>query len=136
MVRDLLAHRAGLPCTEQQLTTDDLFDWNKMTSLLASQKPYWESGSAHGYHSYTHGFLTGELVQRVDPQHRSFSQFVRDELDPEFYIGVNDDSVEARIASLFGKGVRKNTSKDNLLKWRRIFLLLLRPLQMLPVFLQ
>ena len=113
VVRDLLAHRAGLPYIEQPLTTDDLFDWNKMTSLLAAQKPYWEPGSAHGYHSYTHGFLAGELVQRVDPQRRSFGQFVRDELDPEFYIGVNDDSVEARIASLFGKEVRKNIFKTN-----------------------
>ena len=104
---NLLAHRAGLPCVEQQLTIDDVYDWNKMTSLLATQKPYWEPGSAHGYHSYTMGFLAGELIQRVDPQHRSYSQFVRDELDPEFYVGVPDDKVEARVAPLIGKEVRK-----------------------------
>ena len=104
-VGDILAHRAGLPYIEQQLTIDDVFDWNKMTSLLASQKPCWQPGSAHGSHAYTHGFLAGELIHRVDPQHRPFSQFVRDELDREFYAGVPDEIVEARVAPLSGKEV-------------------------------
>ncbi|CAF1059445.1 unnamed protein product [Rotaria sordida] len=67
------------------------------------KKPYWEPGSTHGYHAYTFGFFAGELVQRVDPQHRSYSQFVRDELDPEFYVGISDDNVEARVAPLLTK---------------------------------
>ena len=111
---DLLAHRAGLPYVDQQLTVDDVYDWNKMTSLLAAQKPCWEPGSMHGYHSYTYGFLAGELIHRVDPQHRSCSQFVRDELDPEFYIGVSDEKVAARVAPLFGKEVRKNSDRTTI----------------------
>ncbi|CAF3102955.1 unnamed protein product [Rotaria sp. Silwood2] len=102
-VSDVLAHRAGLPCVDQQLTVEDVFDWGRMASLLAEQKPYWEPGSTHGYHAHTIGVLVGELIQRVDPQHRSYSQFVRDELDPEFYVGVSDDKVEARIAPLLAK---------------------------------
>ncbi|CAF1432312.1 unnamed protein product [Adineta ricciae] len=102
-VSDLLAHRAGIPCVDQDLTPADVYDWNKMTSLLAAQKPYWKPGSGHGYHAYTVGFLVGELIQRVDPQHRSYSQFVRDELDSEFYVGIPDDQVEARVAPLLEK---------------------------------
>lgn len=100
---DLLSHRAGLPCVDQQLTLHDVFDWSRITSLLAAQKPYWKPGSAHGYHAITIGFLVGELIQRVDPQHRSFSQFVRDELDSEFYVGIKDEKVEARVAPLLFK---------------------------------
>ncbi|CAF3016646.1 unnamed protein product [Rotaria sp. Silwood2] len=103
LVGDLLSHRAGLPGVDQQLTLDDVFDWSRITSLLAEQKPYWKPGSTHGYHAFTSGFLAGELIQRVDPHHRSYSQFVRDELDPEFYVGVSDDKVESRIAPLLFK---------------------------------
>ncbi|CAF4906094.1 unnamed protein product [Rotaria sp. Silwood1] len=102
-VSQLMSHRAGLPCVDEQLTLNDVLDWTRITSLLAKQKPHWEPGTTHGYHPYTFGFLAGELVQRVDPQHRSYSQFVRDELDPEFYVGVSDNNVEARVAPLFAK---------------------------------
>ena len=105
-VSDVLSHRAGLPYVEQPLTAEDAYDWNRITSLLAAQKPQWEPGSTHGSHSYTFGFLAGELVRRVDPQHRSCGQFVRDELDPEFFIGVPDGKVEARVAPLIRKEVR------------------------------
>lgn len=104
---DLLAHRAGLPYVEQ-LTVDHVYEWNKITSLLAAQKPRWKPGSAHGYHAFSFGFLAGELIQRVDPQHRSYIQFVRDELDPEFYVEASCDQIEARVAPVSEKEVRKN----------------------------
>ena len=31
---------------------------------LARQAPYWEPGTAHGYHVNTHGFLVGEPIVR------------------------------------------------------------------------
>ncbi|CAF3927005.1 unnamed protein product, partial [Rotaria sp. Silwood1] len=117
LVGDLLSHRAGLPGVDQQLTVNDVFDWGRITSLLAEQRPYWKPGSTHGYHAYTSGFLAGELIQRVDPYHRSYSQFVRDELDPEFYVGVSDDKVEARIAPLLikeGTGLASLPQMDHL----------------------
>jgi len=99
-VGDLLAHRAGLAFVDEELTTEDAYDWSRMTSLLAAQKPHWEPGTAHGYHAYTFGYLAGELIRRVDPQHRSCGQFIRDELDNEFYVGVPNDEVEARVSPL------------------------------------
>jgi CubicO group peptidase (beta-lactamase class C family) len=105
-VGNLLSHRAGLPCVDEQLTLDDVCNWSRMTSLLAAQKPHWEPGTAHGYHAYTIGFLGGELVRRVDPHHRSLGQFIRDELDSEFYVGIPNDEVEARVAPLIFKTVR------------------------------
>jgi CubicO group peptidase (beta-lactamase class C family) len=102
-VGELLSHRAGLPFVDGQLTLDDVYDWSRITSLLAAQKPHWEPGTTHGYHVFTHGFLGGELVRRVDPHHRSYGQFVRDELDSEFYVGVPNSNVEARVAPLIRK---------------------------------
>ena len=100
---DLLSHRAGLPYVDESLTVDDVCDWTRMTTLLANQKPHWPPGTGHGYHAVTSGFLAGELVRRVDPQHRSYGQFLRDELDQEFYVGVPSDAVESRVAPLIRK---------------------------------
>ena len=105
-IGDLLAHRAGLPYVDQQLTAEDGYDWSRMTSLIAAQKPHWEPGSAHGYHSHTVGFAGGELVRRVDPSRRSYGQFIRDELDRDCYVGVPSDDVQARVSPVLRKLVR------------------------------
>lgn len=34
-------------------------------ALLAAQAPWWEPGTASGYHAVTQGYLVGELVRRV-----------------------------------------------------------------------
>ncbi len=106
-VSDVLSHRAGLPYINQFLTLDDACNWSRMIDLLVAEKPHWKPGSTHGYHGHTTGYIAGELIRRVDPQHRSYSQFIRDELDKECYVGVSDDKVEARVAPLFEKQVEK-----------------------------
>ena len=105
-VGELLAHRAGLPHLDSDVALNDALDWSRMTSLIAAQKPHWRPGSMHGYHAHTFGYAAGELVRRVDPLHRSYGQFVRDELDREFYVGISDDQTERRISPLLQKEVR------------------------------
>ena len=100
-----MAHRAGLPYVDQELTLEDGYNWSRMTSLLAAQKPHWEPGAGHGYHAHTLGYIAGELICRVDPSHRTYGQFVRDELDRDFYVGVPNDEVEARVSPVFRKPV-------------------------------
>jgi len=78
-----------------------------MIDLLVAEKPHWKPGSGHGFHGHTSGYIAGELIHRVDPQHRSYGQFVREELDEEYYVGILDDNVEARIAPFFQKQVQK-----------------------------
>lgn len=63
-LRMLLAHRGGLPGVRRPLPPEALWDWSTMSSALAAQEPFWEPGSAHGYHVNTHGFLIGEPVVR------------------------------------------------------------------------
>jgi CubicO group peptidase (beta-lactamase class C family) len=43
-VSHLMSHSAGLSGWKEKITTEDLYDWEKMTSLLAAQAPYWEPG--------------------------------------------------------------------------------------------
>jgi CubicO group peptidase (beta-lactamase class C family) len=64
-VAGLLGHRAGLPALRSDLTDEVLFDWDHMCSMLAVETPWWEPGTAHGYHVNTFGFLTGEVLRRV-----------------------------------------------------------------------
>jgi CubicO group peptidase (beta-lactamase class C family) len=42
-----------------------MLDWPAMTAALAEQEPWWEPGTAHGYHVNTFGFLAGEVIRRV-----------------------------------------------------------------------
>lgn len=90
LVRHVLAHTAGLPGWDQSIVVEDLFDWDKVTKLLAAQAPWWEPGTASGYHGLSQGYLVGELVRRIDG--RSIGRFFADEittpLDADFHIGL------------------------------------------------
>src|SRR3546814_19258926 len=58
--RHLLTHSSGLSAWEQPVTIEDVLDWDRSTSMLAAQAPWWETGPATGYHALTHGNLIGE----------------------------------------------------------------------------
>lgn len=77
-VRELLAHRAGLPAIRDLLPPEALFDWEAMTSALANETPWWPPGTKHGYHAVTFGWLVGELIRRVSG--KSPGTFFRDEI--------------------------------------------------------
>ncbi|XVV01696.1 serine hydrolase domain-containing protein [Actinosynnema sp. CA-248983] len=65
LVRHLLSHQAGLAAVKEPLPADAMYDWALMTDVLARQEPFWEPGTAHGYHALTFGHLVGEVVRRV-----------------------------------------------------------------------
>ena len=71
-VRWLLCHKAGLPTVDAKLTADEVFAWDPIIHTLEVQEPYWEPGTAHGYHAITYGYLVGEVVRRItgqEPRH-------------------------------------------------------------------
>ena len=90
LVRHLMSHTAGLSGWQEPMAPTDLYDWDKATSLLAAQAPWWEPGTASGYHAVTQGYLEGEIVRRVTGQ--SIGTFFRTELaEPlgaDFHIGL------------------------------------------------
>ncbi|MER5714936.1 serine hydrolase domain-containing protein [Streptomyces sp. NPDC002132] len=65
LVRDLLAHRAGVPVLDRPLTPAEAADPDLGAAAVAAQAPAWEPGADHGYHAQTYSWLTGELVRRV-----------------------------------------------------------------------
>jgi CubicO group peptidase (beta-lactamase class C family) len=91
-VRHVFTHNTGIPGWEQQISLEDVCDFQKSTKMLASQAPWWKSGTASGYQSFTMGHLVGELVFRVTG--KTLKQFVTDEiaapLNADFQIGIAD----------------------------------------------
>ena len=67
-------------------STEALYDWERMTQALAAESPWWEPGSASGYHALTFGHLVGEVIRRVTG--RSPGAFFRDEIAQPLRIGI------------------------------------------------
>lgn len=101
-VSHLMSHASGLSGWREPVTTvEDLYDWEKMTSLLAAQAPLWEPGTASGYHSITFGFLIGEVVRRITGKSLGtvFREKIAEPLGADFYIGL-PASEDSRVADI------------------------------------
>ena len=100
-VKYLLSHTSGLPGWDVHITQKDTYDWNKVTRLLAAQKPWWKPGTASGYHKFTQGYMLGELVRRITG--KSVGTFFREEVaepsSADFHMGLPKE-YEAREAEL------------------------------------
>ncbi|WP_202621855.1 serine hydrolase domain-containing protein [Pontibacter russatus] len=103
-VRQLLAHQAGLFMFHEPITKSLIADPDRLAQVMAHQKPAWEPGTHQAYHAITIGFYEGELLRRVDPQHRSLGQFFQDEiaapLGLDFYIRLPESIPDSRLAPL------------------------------------
>jgi CubicO group peptidase (beta-lactamase class C family) len=103
-VRQLLAHQAGLFAFNEPVDRSVVADLDRLAVVLARQKPAWEPGTRQGYHAITLGFYEGELLRRVDPQHRSLGQFFQDEiaapLGLDVYIRLPEEIPNSRLATL------------------------------------
>jgi CubicO group peptidase (beta-lactamase class C family) len=103
-VRQLLAHQAGLFAIDEPVDRSVVADLDRLASVLARQKPAWEPGTRQAYHAITLGFYEGELLRRVDPQHRSLGRFFQEEiatpLGIDAYIRVPEEIPNTRFATL------------------------------------
>ncbi|MFF4852582.1 serine hydrolase domain-containing protein [Streptomyces sp. NPDC001194] len=90
LVRDLLAHRAGVPALDVPLTPAQAVDGVSGARAVAGQRAFWEPGSAHGYHAQTYSWLLSELVLQVTGA--SLGQWLAQEVTGprglEFWIGL------------------------------------------------
>ncbi len=96
----LMSHRAGLPSVEKPLEPGiHLTSWDTMVEALAEQRPWWEPGTAHGYHTNTIGFLLGEVVRRVTGRRIRdvIAEDIAGPLGVEFIIGTAPED-DARTA--------------------------------------
>jgi CubicO group peptidase (beta-lactamase class C family) len=90
LVRHVMSHTSGVSGLDQPAVVEDLYDWDKSTARFAAQAPWWEPGTASGYHALNFGHLVGEVVRRISG--KSLKQFVADEiaspLGADFQIGA------------------------------------------------
>ncbi|MEU6643417.1 serine hydrolase domain-containing protein [Saccharomonospora sp. NPDC046836] len=100
-VRHILSHTSGVAGWDMPVTMDDVYDPVKSVAMLAAQAPWWEPGTAGGYHGLSIGHLVGELVRRVTGM--SLGRFVAQEiaapLGADFHIGL-PESEDSRISPL------------------------------------
>jgi CubicO group peptidase (beta-lactamase class C family) len=101
LVRHVMSHTAGMSAFDPPISATVLYDWDAIVKGLEAQAPWWEPGTASGYHAITQGYIQGEILRRIDG--RTMGTFFRDEvagpLDADFHIGL-PASEDARVAEL------------------------------------
>ncbi len=102
-VRYLLCHQSAVPAVDRRLSPEELQAWTPIIDALAEQTPFWEPGTAHGYHALSYGYLVGEVVRRITG--KSLGTFFADEvagpLGLEFFIGLPEE-YEDRVSPIVG----------------------------------
>lgn len=101
----VLSHRSGAIGPRDRMPWRDVTDWDLVCERLAAAEPWWEPGTAQGYHMTTYGFIVGEVVRRVTGA--TIGQYLRAEVaDPlgvDVYIGVPVADQRRRCADLVDK---------------------------------
>ncbi len=100
-VRHLMSHTSGVSAWAQPVTVDDVLDDDKATAMLAEQEPWWEPGTASGYHALNQGHLVGEVIRRIDGRglKRFFAEELAGPLEADFTIGSPPENHE-RISNV------------------------------------
>jgi CubicO group peptidase (beta-lactamase class C family) len=98
-VAHLLSHQAGLAGVTTPVA--GFTDWDALIHALEEETPWWEPGTANGYHALTYGHLVGEVIRRVSGM--SVGAFVRKEiagpLGADFLLGFGPEE-DARVAEM------------------------------------
>ena len=97
-IAQLTSHSAGLCALDQNA---DVTDYDAVIHALEKQSPLWPTGSAHGYHARTFGFLIDELARRISGA--SISKYWRkifaEPLALDFWIGLPEE-LNSRCATV------------------------------------
>ena len=101
LVRHVMSHSAGLSGFDPPTRLEDLYDRRGVAASLARQAPWWEPGTASGYHAITQGQLQGEILERITGESLGdfFRREVAEPLGADFHIGL-DAAHDGRVAEL------------------------------------
>ncbi|MCX5008646.1 beta-lactamase family protein [Streptomyces sp. NBC_00638] len=102
-LRHVLTHSVGVPAMPRGIGPADLTDWSRVCTAIADAEPRWRPGTETGYHSFTFGFLVGEVARRATgkPMRQLLHEWVTVPLgiDGDLYFGVPRTDL-ARLARL------------------------------------
>ena len=90
LVRHVMAHTAGVPGFDPPITIEQLYDLEAVAANLAAQAPWWEPGTASGYHAITQGNLEGEILYRITGRRMAdwFRTEVAEPLGADFWMSL------------------------------------------------
>ncbi|MET8779590.1 serine hydrolase domain-containing protein [Nocardia sp. NPDC004654] len=100
-IRHILGHTSGVSGWQPPIDLADIYDAEAAAARLAAQPPWWEPGSASGYHALNYGHLVGEVIRRVTGRSlgRFFAEELAEPLGADFHIGTGPEHRD-RIARL------------------------------------
>ena len=100
-VKYLFGHTSGVSAWAQPIAVDDIYDQESAAAKLAAQEPWWEPGTASGYHALNQGHLIGEVVRRIDGRSLGtvFAEDVAGPLGADFHIGLSPSEF-GRVANV------------------------------------
>lgn len=61
----VMSHRSGVIGPRTRMRWEQVADWDYVCEQLAAAEPWWEPGTAQGYHMTTFGFIMGEEIGRA-----------------------------------------------------------------------
>ncbi|GAA1562273.1 serine hydrolase domain-containing protein [Actinomadura kijaniata] len=101
-IRQVLSHQAGVPGVDGGLTPAELADDTLAAGRVAAQRPYWEPGTAYGYHSFTFGAILNEVVRAATGEtlQRVYERRVRAPRALDVYLGLPEREGKRVVATL------------------------------------
>ena len=101
LVSHVMAHTAGLPGFDPPITVEQLYDLDFASANLAAQAPWWEPGTASGYHMITQGTLESEILCRITGRRMAdwFRTEVAEPLGADFWMSL-PASEDHRVAEM------------------------------------
>ncbi|CQD18331.1 carboxylesterase, putative [Mycobacterium lentiflavum] len=88
----VMSHRSGVIGPRTPMSWQQVTDWDYACEQIAAAEPWWEPGTAQGYHMTTFGFICGEVFRRTTG--RTIGHYLRTEiaepLGADVHIGLSD----------------------------------------------
>ena len=125
LISDVCRHRSGLANFSEAPSIKDTWTENikenKLGSLIEKLTPYYPNLEKHGskneYHAITRGWITNEIVRRIDPQKRTIAEIFKDEVQIDGIHFTVDDNAAKKLVPQTAIGLGYTIGQSLLPQW-------------------